>query len=201
LLLYSEGKITHIGLSEVSASTLKRAHTVHPITALQIEYSPWALDIETNHVLSTCKELGIAVVAYSPLGRGFLTGQVTKPEDVQGDWRASLPRFQKDVFDSNMKLVKEIVSIAAKYQAQGVTTSQFVLAWVAKQWDSIHILPGTRNIKRVEENLGSLGVQISDEDDKAVRKAIMECTITGTRYPQMMEHMQGRDTPEVSVKG
>jgi aryl-alcohol dehydrogenase-like predicted oxidoreductase len=186
----------------VSANTLRRAHAIHPISALQIEYSPWALDIETNNVLSTCKDLGISVVAYSPLGRGFLTGQIKSPDDIpEGDWRAGLPRFQKEVFEGNLKLVKEIESIAAKHQDRGVTTSQFVLAWVAKQWDGIHVLPGSRSIRRVEENLASLGVQISEEDDKAVRKAIEGATIKGTRYPQVMEHMQGRDTPEVNVKG
>ena len=190
----SEGKIRHIGLSEVSASTLRRAHAVHAISALQIEYSPWALEIETNDVLQTCKELGIAVVAYSPLGRGFLTGSIKSPADVAGDWRSMLPRFLAENFDKNLELVRKIEEIAKK---KGVTNSQLVLAWLAKQWDGVHLLPGTRSVDRVKENLGGLSVKVSEEEDQAIRRACEECVVVGERYPDAMKSMQVGETPEL----
>ncbi|KAH0829445.1 Aldo-keto reductase yakc [NADP(+)] [Fonsecaea pedrosoi] len=193
--LKNQGKIRHIGLSEVSASTLRRAYKVHPIAALQIEYSPWALEIESNGVLEACKELGVAVVAYSPLGRGFLTGTIKSPADVQGDFRGMLPRFQPENFDKNLTLVKRIEQLAA---AKGVTTSQLVLAWLRRQWpQGIHLLPGTRSVNRVKENLAALYVELTDDEDRAIRAACQECVAIGTRYPEAMEYAQLGETPEL----
>ncbi|OAL17547.1 hypothetical protein AYO22_11582 [Fonsecaea multimorphosa] len=193
--LKKEGKIRHLGLSEVTASTLRRAHAVHPISALQIEYSPWALEIETNGVLDACKELGVAVVAYSPLGRGFLTGTIKSAADVQGDFRALLPRFRPENFDKNLVLVRKLEEIAAKKR---VSTSQLVLAWLKRQWPrGIHLLPGTRSVERVKENLGALFVEVDDDEDRAIRKACEDCTVVGMRYPEAMASFQVGETPEL----
>ncbi len=195
---YSEGKIKYIGLSEVSAPTLRRAHAVHPITALQIEYSPWALEIESGDpsVLDTCKELGIALVAYSPLGRGFLTGAIKSAADVAGDWRAMIPRFQPENFDKNFELVKKLEEVAAKKR---IKSSQLVLAWLMKQWEGVHPLFGTRNIDRAKENLGALSVELTDDEVNAVRKACDECIITGIRVPESMATWQLGETPELKA--
>lgn len=178
----------------MSARTLRRAHAIHPITALQIEYSPWALEIESNGVLDACKELGIAVVAYSPLGRGFLTGQIKSPADVAGDTRRYLPRFQPDVFDKNLELVTKIEEIAA---TKGLPVSQLVLAWVMRQWDGVHPLPGTRSAGRVKENLVALSVTLSDDEDRAIRRACEECVALGGRYPPGLDATLIGDTPEL----
>ncbi|EXJ74470.1 alcohol dehydrogenase [Cladophialophora psammophila CBS 110553] len=191
--LKNEGKIRYLGLSEVSATTLRRAHAVHPISALQIEYSPWALEIETNGVLQACKDLGVALVAYSPLGRGFLTGTIKSPADVQGDWRAMMPRFQPENFDKNIALVRQIEDLA---RHKGLSTSQLVLAWLRRQWDGVHLLPGTRSAERVKENLAALLVELTDEEDRAIRRACEECTVVGLRYPEAMAYMQLGETPE-----
>lgn len=136
-----EGKISYLGLSEVSASTLRRAHKVHPISAVQLEYSPFALDIEHPDVglLSTCRELGIAVVAYSPLGRGFLTGQLTSPDDFdENDFRKNAPKYSKENWHNNMKLVDMLKSMAEK---KGCTPGQLSLAWIMRQGDDIIPIP------------------------------------------------------------
>lgn len=138
---YSEGKIGHIGLSEVSASTVRRAHKMHPIAAVQLEYSPFSLDIElpNNGLLSTCRELGITVVAYSPLGRGFLTGQLKSPDDfTDGDFRKTAPKYSKKNWSKNMELVDLMVAIA---RDKGCTAGQLSLAWVLKQGDDIIAIP------------------------------------------------------------
>ena len=134
------------------------------------------------------------MVAYSPLGRGFLTGSIKSPADVAGDWRAQLPRFQPDTFDKNLELVTKIQEIAAK---KNIKASQLVLAWLSKQWEGVHPLPGTRSVDRVKENLGALGVELSDEEDRAIRKACEECTVIGGRYPDAMKDMQHGETPEL----
>ncbi|KIW20934.1 hypothetical protein PV08_01513 [Exophiala spinifera] len=200
--LKNQGKIKYIGLSEVTASTIRRAHAVHPITALQIEYSPWALDIETisgpgagpPSILDTCKELGIAVVAYSPLGRGFLTGAIKSPADVAGDWRKMLPRFQPENFDKNFELVRKIEEIA---RSKGVTPSQLVLAFLLAQWDGVHPLFGTKSVDRAEENLAALSVKLTDDEIRAVRKACDDCVITGSRYPEGATLLLLGETPEL----
>ncbi|KIX01278.1 uncharacterized protein Z518_09003 [Rhinocladiella mackenziei CBS 650.93] len=195
--LKNEGKIKYLGLSEVSASTLRRAHAVHPISALQIEYSPWSLDIETgsHSVLDTCKELGIAIVAYSPLGRGFLTGRIKSPADVAGDWRSTVPRFQPENFDKNLELVRKLEEIAGQ---KDLTSSQLVLAWLLKQWEGVHPLVDTRSVERVKENMYALTVKLSDEEDKAIRQACEACIISGARYPDAMADFQLGETPELT---
>jgi aryl-alcohol dehydrogenase-like predicted oxidoreductase len=194
LVQNSEGKIRNIGLSEVTATTLRRAHAVHPITALQIEYSPWALEIETNGVLAACEELGVALVAYSPLGRGFLTGSVKSPEDVKGDFRAYFPRFSAENFDKNLDLVRRFEEMAKR---KNVTTSQLVLGWLRRQSPIVHLLPGTRSVDRVKENLGGLTVELTDEENKEIRKACEDCEAIGGRYPDMLDYIQKGETPEL----
>ncbi|KAI8053001.1 aldo/keto reductase [Syncephalis plumigaleata] len=178
--LVREGKVKHIGLSECSAETLRRAHKVHPISAVQVEYSPWTRDIETNGLLDACKELGVAVIAYSPLGRGFLTGAIRTVEDLKaGDWRLKNPRFQKEALEKNLALVDAVKRISER---KGCTTGQLCLAWVLKQWDRIFVIPGTKRVKYMEENLGASNVTITDEDDKELRKYIDDIGVTGERY-------------------
>ncbi|PNP50549.1 hypothetical protein THARTR1_08765 [Trichoderma harzianum] len=148
-----------------------------------MEYSPFALEIELpeTNMLKTCQELGVAVVAYSPLGRGFLTGQIKGPEDFEeGDFRIDIPRFSPENFPKNLELVATLKEIAARHNA---TNSQLVLAWLLKQWDMIIPIPGTKRIKYYDENMGALRLNISDEENVEIRKAIDKATIIGDRYP------------------
>lgn len=194
--LKNQGKIKHIGLSEVSADSLRRAHAVHPITALQIEYSPFCLDIESPQigVLAACKELGIAVVAYSPLGRGMLTGQLRSPDQFEeGDFRTFAPRFSKENFPKNLKLVDDLAKIAS---AKGITTGQLSLAWLLKQWDMVLPIPGTKKAKYYDENMASLDVTLTDDEEAAVRKAIQATEVSGLRYPPLYIHTVFGDTPK-----
>ena len=179
--LISQGKIKGIGLSEVSASTLRKAHAVHPISALQTEYSLWTRDPE-DEILQTCKELGIAFVAYSPLGRGFLTGQIKKFEDFAADdWRRFAPRFQGDNFEKNLQLVLKIEELAKK---KNCTTSQLALAWVMAQGDFIFPIPGTKHIKYLEENAGALNVHLSTDDLKEINSIAPKGAAAGLRYQE-----------------
>lgn len=194
-----EGKIKYIGLSEVTATTLKRAAKVHHIAALQIEYSPWVLDIERSingnpPIFDTCKELGTAIVAYSPLGRGFLTGTIKSPEDVQNDWRASVPRFQKEFFDKNMELTNKFKDLAEK---KGLTASQLVLAWLMRQGEQIHVLFGTRSAARLKENLFAVTVELNDEEDKTLRALCEQTQNIGERFPHIFTDMMKGETPEL----
>lgn len=195
----SEGKIKYIGLSEVTANTLKRAAKIHHIAALQIEYSPWFLDIERGvngnpPILDTCKELGTAIVAYSPLGRGFLTGTIKSPEDVQNDWRAAVPRFQKEFFDKNMELTNKFKDLAEK---KGLTASQLVLAWLMRQDEQIHVLFGTRSAARLKENLLAVTVQLNDEEDKTLRALSEQAQNIGERFPEAFTEMMKGETPSL----
>ncbi|XP_014550783.1 hypothetical protein COCVIDRAFT_42776 [Bipolaris victoriae FI3] len=193
--LVKSGKVKHLGLSEVSSDTLRRAHKVHPIAAVQVEYSPFALEIETEqtNILKTCRELGVAVVAYSPLNRGMLTGAIKSPDDFdETDFRRMAPRFSKENFPKNLKLVDRIVEIAT---AKGVTPGQLTLAWLMAQGDDIFPIPGTTNPKRLEENVGSLKVQLTEEEKKDVRKACDEAEVVGTRYPEFFMQTCYADTP------
>jgi len=168
--LKKEGKIKYLGLSECSADSLRRGHKVHPITAVQIEYSPWALDIESPQVdlLRTCRELGIAIVCYSPIGRGMMSGQYRSPKDFpEGDFRSYSPRFSEENFPKNLKLVDQIVEIARK---KGVEPSQLTLAWILAQGDDFFPIPGTTNAQRLDENLGALKVRLTSEEEKEIRK-------------------------------
>ncbi|TVY28387.1 Aldo-keto reductase [NADP(+)] [Lachnellula hyalina] len=184
--LKNEGKIKYLGLSEVSSETLRRACKVHHIDAVQIEYSPFALDIEHPSVqlLKTCRELGVAIVAYSPLGRGFLTGAYRSPADFEeGDFRTFAPRFSAENFPKNLKLVDGISAIAKK---KNCTPGQLTLAWLLAQGDDIIPIPGTKKIKYLEENLGALNVKLSESEEKEFRAEVEKAEVHGTRYPEMM---------------
>ncbi|RFU33741.1 hypothetical protein B7463_g2591, partial [Scytalidium lignicola] len=181
--LKKEGKIKYLGLSEVSATTLKRAHAIHPIAAVEMEYSPFALEVEMpeTNLLNTCKELGVAVVAYSPLGRGFLTGRYKSRDDFEeGDFRLNIPRFSVENFPKNVELVSNLSNFAAR---KCCTTSQLVLAWLLKQWDMVIPIPGTKRVKYYDENMGSLKVNLSEEEEKELRAMIEKVKIIGDRYP------------------
>lgn len=187
--LIEQGKIRGIGLSEVNAETLRKAHAVHPITALQSEYSLWTRDPEDG-ILETCKELGIAFVAYSPLGRGFLTGQIKKFEDFDpGDYRRNSPRFQGDNFEKNIQLVQKIEEIAQRKQC---TAAQLALAWVLAQGDHIFPIPGTKRIKYLEENISALDIRLTNEDLKEIESVFPKNAASGMRYPENMMSSVGR---------
>lgn len=182
--LVKEGKIRGIGLSEVSAETLERVHTtVHPVTAVQSEYSLWTRDPEDG-VLQTAKRLGIAFVAYSPLGRGFLTGQIKNFEDLSADdYRRASPRFMGENFGKNLDLVKKIEELANQKKC---TSSQVALAWVMAQGDHIFPIPGTKRIKYLEENAGALQVSLSPEEEKELDELFPKDAAAGARYPASM---------------
>ncbi len=157
--LVEQGKVRFLGLSEAAAATIRRAHAVHPITALQSEYSLWSRDPEHDGVLETVRELGIGFVPYSPLGRGFLTGAIRSPEDFEADdYRRHSPRFQGENFDRNLQLVERVRELA---QAKGVTPGQLALAWVLAQGEDLVPIPGTKRLAYLEENLGALQVKLS----------------------------------------
>ena len=179
--LIKEGKIKGIGLSEVNVETLRKANATHPLTALQSEYSLWSRDPE-DEILPACKELGIAFVAYSPLGRGFLTGQITRIEDFdEDDYRRSSPRFQGENFDKNLQLVKKIEAIA---QQKGCTSSQLALAWVMAQEDFIVPIPGTKRIKYLEENVKAADISLSSEDLAQIEEVFPKNAASGLRYTE-----------------
>ena len=181
--LVQEGKIKAIGLSEVNTETLRKAHAVHPITALQSEYSLWTRDPEDD-ILQTCKELDIAFVAYSPLGRGFLTGQIKNFDDFEpDDYRRHSPRFQGENFEKNLQLVQKIEQMAA---AKGCSAAQLALAWVLAQDESIFAIPGTKRIQYLEENVGALSVQLSTEELKEIDAIAPKGVAAGMRYPEVM---------------
>jgi aryl-alcohol dehydrogenase-like predicted oxidoreductase len=179
--LVKEGKIRGIGLSEVNGETLRKANAVYPITALQSEYSLWSRDPESE-VLSVCKELGIAFVAYSPLGRGFLTGQIKKVEDFDDDdFRKSSPRFSGDNFNKNLELVKKVELIA---QQKGCTPAQLALAWVMAQEDFIFPIPGTKRIKYLEENIKAADINLTKDDLAEIENVFPKDAASGTRYTE-----------------
>jgi aryl-alcohol dehydrogenase-like predicted oxidoreductase len=178
--LVRAGKVLHLGLSEASAKTIRRAAKVHPISALQSEYSLWSRDLEAT-ILPTCEELGIGVVAYSPLGRGFLTGAFQKPEDFEsGDYRRSSPRFSSENFAGNLQLVEVVSQIA---RAEGYTPAQVALAWLLDCAPYIVPIPGTRNIKRLKENALSVMVRLGDAQFERLYGILRERPVTGARYP------------------
>lgn len=180
--LVSEGKVRYIGLSEAAAATIRRAHAVHPITALQTEYSLWSRDVE-DEILPVCRELGIGFVPYSPLGRGFLTGQIQKFEDLaEDDYRRFSPRFQGDNFIKNLELVKRVEEIAAE---KGVMPSQLALAWLLAQGNDIVPIPGTKRREYLEENIGAITIELTKEDMARIDEAAPKGAAFGTRYPDM----------------
>jgi aryl-alcohol dehydrogenase-like predicted oxidoreductase len=181
--LVKEGKIRHIGLSEASVKTIRRAAKVHTITALQTEYSLWSRDPE-DEILATCRELGIGFVAYSPLGRGFLTGQIKRFEDLApDDFRRGVDRFQGENFQKNVDLVTKVEDIAIQ---KGCTASQLALAWVLAQGDDIVPIPGTRRRTRLEENLKSVDVQLTGEDLRQIEETFPRGIASGERYSEQM---------------
>jgi aryl-alcohol dehydrogenase-like predicted oxidoreductase len=178
--LVKQGKTRYIGLSEARADTIRRAHAVHPITSVQTEYSLWTRDPEES-VLPTCRELGIGFLAYSPLGRGFLTGQIKSPDDFAADdFRRHSPRFQGENFRKNLELVGHIEALARE---KGCRPSQLALAWVLAQGDFIVPIPGTKRRRYLEENLAAASVAISDEDLRRIDGALPRGTAAGERYP------------------
>jgi aryl-alcohol dehydrogenase-like predicted oxidoreductase len=180
--LVGAGKVRYLGLSEASAEEIERAHSVHPITALQSEYSLWTRDVEAD-ILPTCRALGIGFVAYSPLGRGFLTGAISSTEDLaEDDWRRRHPRFQPGNIERNRKLVARIEQLA---EAKGVSTSELALAWVMAQGDDVVPIPGTKRITNLESNARAVGVDLSDKDVAALNEAAPPGAAAGTRYPDM----------------
>jgi aryl-alcohol dehydrogenase-like predicted oxidoreductase len=180
--LVQQGKVKYLGLSEASAATIRRAHAVHPISALQSEYSLWSRDPE-GEILDTLKELGIGFVPYSPLGRGFLTGQFQKPEDIpEGDYRRHAPRFQGENFFKNLKLVEEVKSMA---QTKGVMPGQLALAWVLAQGVDFVPIPGTKRTKYLRENVGAVDVQLSAEELKRLDQIAPKDVAAGDRYASM----------------
>lgn len=176
--LVKQGKVKQIGLSEVNAEILRRAHAVHPITALQTEYSLWSREPE-KEIFEVCKELGITFVAYSPLGRGFLTGAIKSRNDLeQGDFRLGNPRFTEEALSSNLQFIEAIDQIA---QSKKVTNAQIALAWVLHQNDEIVCIPGTRKVQRLEENLGAYKVELTESDLEKINQSMPSETI-GNRY-------------------
>ncbi len=180
--LVHEGKVRYIGMSEAAASTIRRAHVIHPITAVQTEYSLWSRDVE-DEILPTCRELGIGFVPYSPLGRGFLTGQIQKPDDfAEDDFRRYLPRFQGDNFNKNLVLVDYIKDLAAQ---KGCKPSQLALAWLLAQGEDIIPIPGTKRISYLMENIGSVNIQLTREDLKRIDEIAPKGIAVGDRYEDM----------------
>ncbi|CAF3387670.1 unnamed protein product, partial [Rotaria sp. Silwood2] len=168
--LVQAGKIKYIGLSECSSDTLRRAYAIHPVSAVQIEYSPFSLEIEHEDIglLKTCRELGVAIVCYSPLGRGILTGQIKSPDDLeQDDFRKHLPRFSKENFDKNLQLVDKLTSLAKK---KGCTVGQLTLAWILAQGDDFIPIPGTTKIKNLEENVAAAQILLSKDEINEIRQ-------------------------------
>jgi len=180
--LVREGKVRYLGLSEASPETLRRAMKVHPITALQTEYSLWTRDPEDNRVLATCRELGIGFVAYSPLGRGFLTGQFRTFDDLApDDYRRNSPRFQGENFKKNLNLVREVEKLAV---GKGCKPSQLALAWVMAQGKDIVPIPGTKHRKYLEENAAAADIALSQEDLARLDEAFPTDAAAGQRYPE-----------------
>jgi aryl-alcohol dehydrogenase-like predicted oxidoreductase len=187
--LVKEGKVRHLGLSEAGPQTIRRAHAVHPITALQSEYSLWTRDPE-DKVLPACRELGIGLVAYSPLGRGFLTGRFKKFDDLPtDDYRRLSPRFQGENFQRNLELVRRIGELAAQKHC---APSQLALAWVLAQGDDIVPIPGTKRRQYLEENVAATNIELTGDDLKQIARIAPVGVAAGPRYPEHMMHLVGR---------
>jgi aryl-alcohol dehydrogenase-like predicted oxidoreductase len=179
--LVEAGKVRFLGLSEAAAPTLRRACSVHPISALQSELSLWSRDIE-DEVIPACRELGIGVVAYSPLGRGFLSGAITSIDDLdEDDWRRNMPRFQGENFAKNLELVERIEEMAA---GKGCTSAQLALAWLLAQGPDVVPIPGTRSRSRLEENAGAVDVSLTEAELAEIDEVIPRDMAVGTRYPE-----------------
>jgi aryl-alcohol dehydrogenase-like predicted oxidoreductase len=191
--LVKAGKVRYLGLSEASVRTIRRASAVHPITALQTEYSLWSREVE-EEILPACFELGVGFVAYSPLGRGFLTGAIRNRDDLDaGDWRLSNPRFSEENFHLNLRLVETVEQLAAD---KGCTAAQFALAWLLAQDDRIVPIPGTRSVKRLAENTDAVSLSFTEGELEALNEAINACEVHGGRYPAAAVSRLAGDTPE-----
>jgi aryl-alcohol dehydrogenase-like predicted oxidoreductase len=187
--LIQQGKVKHFGLSEAGAQTIRRAHAVQPVTALQSEYSLWFRDHE-KEILPTIEELGIGLVAYSPLGKGFLTGKMDESTTFDStDFRSRLPRFTPDALKANQALVDLLGEIAGRKKA---TPAQIALAWVLAQKPWIVPIPGTTKLARLDENLGALAVELAPEDLREIESAALKITVQGERYPEAMAKLVGR---------
>jgi aryl-alcohol dehydrogenase-like predicted oxidoreductase len=181
--LVEAGKVRFVGISEAAPDTIRRAHEVHPVTAVQSEYSLWTRDPEDNGVLSTVRELGIGFVAYSPLGRGFLSGAIRSPDDLDpDDFRRQNPRFQGDNFAKNLELVDRVREIA---EEKGVTPAQLALAWVLHQGDDVVPIPGTKRVPYLEENVAAVDVALTDDDLARIDAVAPHGTTAGDRYADM----------------
>ena len=188
--LVKAGKVRRLGLSEAGPETLRRAAKVHPIAALQSEYSLWTRDVESNGVLAACRELGISFVPYSPLGRGFLTGAIQKLDDLDAsDWRrTNYPRFQEEALQANLKLAAAVKELAAE---KGITPAQLALAWILAQGEDMVPIPGTKRVRYLEDNMGALKVKLTAADLKKISAKLAEFQIVGERYtPEMMALVQ-----------
>ncbi|WP_370950165.1 aldo/keto reductase [Amycolatopsis sp. cg5] len=187
--LAAEGKIRYAGISEASAESIRRAHAVFSVTALQSEWSLWTRGIE-DEVLGVCRELGIGIVPFSPLGRGFLTGNVTSVADLPADdMRRNLPRFAEGNFERNMAIVEALRALAAE---RGVTAGQLALAWVSSQGDDVVPIPGTKRRKYLDENVAAAGIELSDADLKAIEDAAPLSAVAGERYPESIARAAGK---------
>jgi aryl-alcohol dehydrogenase-like predicted oxidoreductase len=181
--LVKAGKVRYLGLSEAGGANVRRAYAVHPIAALQNEWSLWSRDLEENGQLATARELGVSVVAYSPLGRGFLTGAIASPDDfAPDDFRRSSPRFMGENFQKNLDLVRHVEQLA---QQKGCTASQLALAWLLAQGSDVIPIPGTKRVKYLEENVGALNVKISDAELQELNAVFPAGAASGARYADM----------------
>ena len=188
--LIAEGKVKHFGLSEPGAQTVRRAHAVQPVTALQNEYSLWTRGPETNGILDACEELGIGFVPYSPLGKGFLTGAMNKDTKLgEGDFRKILPRFTPEAMEKNQALVDLLKRIAGEKKA---TPAQIALAWLLAQKPWIVPIPGTTKLHRLEENLGAADVELTADDLAEIERAAAAIPVEGERYPEELMKTVGR---------
>ena len=187
--LVAAGKVRALGLSEAGPDTIRRAAKVHPIAALQSEYSLWTRDVERNGVLAACRELGITFVPYSPLGRGFLTGAIQKLDDLDpSDWRRTNPRFGEKAIEENQKLAAAVKELASE---KGVTPAQLALAWVLAQGKDVVPIPGTKRVRYLEDNMGAIEVNLADADLKKISERLARIQVVGERYaPEMMSLVQ-----------
>ena len=184
--LVKEGKVRYIGLSEVGPVTLRKAHAVHPLTALQSEYSLWETGLEEK-ILPVLRELKIGLVAFSPVGRGFLTGQIKRFEDIpEKDMRRTLPRFQGENFAANLKLVEAVTDLGA---SKGATASQTALAWLLRQGEDITAIPGTTHVSHLEENAKAAEITLNEQDLAGIQQILAKIPISGNRYSEMMAKM------------
>ena len=187
--LVKEGKFDHIGLSEVSAETIRRAHKIHPIATVEIEYSFMSTEAKTNGVLDTAKELGIAIIAYSPLGRGILSGKWKTKDDVPPMLRQRFPRYSDENFENNMKFVHFLEEMAKR---KGVTAAQIAIKWVTTVDDHIIPIPGAVALERVKENTGSAGVKLTKEELDEINQFVAKAEVKGGRYaPEQEKHLWG----------